>query len=505
MYVLIDSNNFFVSCERLFRPQWNDVATIVLSSNDGCAVARSNEAKALGVKMGEPLHVLKQRFTIVESRDKSQETRKKRIPPYGDPSIQRKPDVATRLDSCLLTHDSQKPPLVVFSANFALYGDISRRVGAVLARITPRIEFYSIDEAFLDISQLDIKDYTVWGRALAAKIQREVGIPVSVGIAPTKTLCKLAADYAKHHETHGCFVMQSNTNRYDFERTARAAAKIAAGGGQASASETTHYLRRGEPLLQNCLQDILYSVPVQDVWGVGWRLAPKLKAEGIHTAADLARMRPKQAQQLMGIVGRRMVAELNGVPCIPLTSTHKPQAVISRGRQFGRDTSDVNVVSAAVARMANHAAKALRDEGLLATRATVWLSTNRKKPSYTAWHRETQFYTPTADTGIISHQLLRLLERDFDAEHAWHKAEVTLWNLVPDRMLQTDVFGFVQPVRHQRSTRLMTALDQINHKYGKHALRYATEDMSHLWEPRANMQSPNYTSSWQDVPIIFSS
>lgn len=497
MFALIDCNNFFASCERLFRPDLMEKPVIVLSSNDGCVVARSNEAKALDIKMGEPLHELKRRLCIVDGTTMRPLVR------------------------------SSSPKVIIFSANFELYGDISRRVAAVLARITPRLELYSIDEAFLDISKLDIHDYDAWGRALAAKVEREVGIPVSVGIAPTKTLCKLAADYAKHHpEYRGsyCIPTPGDAAVHSTAASEKRAGEYGLPASKAmltpEESEDSLWLSARRPAEQAVLVDaqsrgrgtwqvplenwneILTATLIHDVWGVGWRLAPRLRAEGIHTAADLAAMPPKRAQQLMGIQGRRTVAELNGVSCIPLNSTHKPQQVVSRGRQFGHDTSDFDVVSAAIARMTNHACLALRREGLLATRATVWLMTNRKKPGFTAVHTDVQLYTPTADTGYISHQLITMLNRDFDAHHAWHKAEVTLWNLVPSQSLQTDVFGLVNTSAYTHSATLMTTFDAVNRKHGKGTLRYATEDLSHAWYPRRNAQSPAYTSSWSDLPKL---
>lgn len=466
MFALVDCNNFFVSCERLFRPSSRDMPVVVLSSNDGCAVARSNEAKALGIQMGAPLHELKRRFSIIDGTT---------MRPTGR--------------SCL-------PSVIAFSANFELYGDISRRVAAVLIRATPRLELYSIDEAFLDISQLDISDYGMWGRELAAKIKREVGIPVSVGIAPTKTLCKIAADHAKKHtEYQSAFRIEA---RGMSQETRAEAMPLRDKSGNLvknpSRSDTNSTL--------DSYLSALTSVGIADIWGIGWRLAPRLRAEGIHTAADLAALAPRRAQQLMGIHGRRIVSELRGTSCIPLVTTHTPRQVISRGRQFGHDTSDLNVISAAVAHMTNHACQALRREGLLASHATVWLMTNRKKPGYTVLHRDTRFYTPTADTGTVARQLIRTLQHDFDTHRAWHKAEVTLWGLLPDGVLQTDLFGTVQPEQHTRSTALMAALDAINDKHGKATLHYAAEDLSHSWYPRRTMQSPPYTTDWRHLPIL---
>ena len=517
-FALVDCNNFFASCERLFRPDLIGKPVIVLSSNDGCAVARSNEATALGIKMGEPLHELKKRFNIIDGTTSAKSTSRDTRAQHGRErkasgrvrAASEQSDADTRREVSLSSnynltdfHSSTRPQVVIFSANFELYGDISRRVATVLARITPRLELYSIDEAFLDISKLDIRDYDAWGRALAAKVEREVGIAVSVGIAPTKTLCKLAADYAKKHtECQSAFCIEVRDKSQEIrehttplrcpsDQVPNPSGNLLKNSPQSDTFSTL-----------NSYVLTLTSTSVADIWGIGWRLSPRLRAEGIHTAADLAAMPPKRAQQLMGIMGRKTVAELNGVSCIPLSSTHKPQQVISRGRQFGHDTNNFEVVSAAIARMANHGCLALRREKLLATRATVWLMTNRKKPGFTVVHTDVHLYIPTADTGHIAHQLIAMLQRDFDTHHAWHKAEVTLWNLVPSQSLQTDVFGLVNPSAYAHSSALMTTLDAVNQKHGKGTLRYATEDLSHAWYPRRNAQSPAYTSSWADLPTI---
>lgn len=457
MYALIDCNCFFVSCERIFRPDLEGVPTIVLSSNDGCAISRSNEAKALGVKMGEPIFKLRDRFQVVGS------------------SI----------------HNSvEKPRLAVFSSNFELYGDISERIATLLTSITPHLEIYSIDEAFLDLSELEINNYAEWGRAVRASILKNIGIPVSIGVAPTKTLCKLANHWAKTHEdTFGVFVVESR----GMEQETRAAKPLQA-NKTVAAGDTT--------LLHNSQFLILNSVPIADIWGVGWRLAPKLRAEGIFTALDLARMRPQRAQQLMGIHGRHMVYELNGTRCLPLQLATKPQHMISRGRQFGADTSDESVVEAAVTALVTRAARELRREGQLASSAAVILRTNYHKPGYTRTFHSTRFYTPTADTGIICSQLVRTLHREFQSGLSYHKADVMLYDLVPANSIQTDVFGAVDLATHARSTARMLAVDTITAKYGSKALRPAGEALSSAWHPRHNLLSPRYTSDWNELPQI---
>jgi DNA polymerase V len=485
MYALIDSNNFFVSCERLFRPDLENTPVIVLSSNDGCAISRSAEAKALGVKMGEPIFKLRQRFTVVHGATK--------VAPSG---------VAFTLDSCLMTHASQGNRLVVFSANFELYGDISERIATIVTSITPHIELYSIDEAFLDLTQLDIPDYTAWGAKLRALILQNIGIPVSVGIAPTKTLCKLANHHAKTHpEMQGVLAMETELHE---ARVQRGRERVASGRVRADAERSDGDTRREASLSfknNETWHRTLEEASVSDIWGIGWRLAPKLRAEGVFTALDLARLRPQRAGQLMGVHGKHMVYELNGTSCLPLQARTKPQQMISRGRQFGKDTSNLGVITAAVAALANRAARELRREGQLATHAVVTLRTNRLKPGYTCIDSSARFYTPTADTGEICSQLIRTLQHSLQPKLSYHKAEVTLYGLVSSSVIQTDVFGTVDLGKLGQSQRRMAAVDAANAKYGPHAIRPAAELLSDAWRPKSAMLSPRYTSNWNELPV----
>lgn len=418
---LIDCNNFFASCEKLFRPDLEGRPVVVLSSNDGCVVARSNEAKALGIPMGAPAWQYRELF-------KTQN-------------------------------------VVQFSANFDLYGDISDRIVNLLATITPRIEVYSVDESFLDLSELAIKDYTEWGRTVRAVVLKHIGVPVSIGITTSKTLAKLAADYVKKHPcTEGALsfigIPEEDTALY------------------------------------------LSQTPIHDIWGVGWRLAPKLRAEGIFTALDLARMNPRRAQQLMGIHGRQMVAELNGTYCHPLMKAHKPQQQIMRGRQFGEDTSQFHVIEAAIASLTARAAARLRCEGQLARQAAVTIRTNRHKPGYRRIVRITKFPTPTADTGTICAALINTLQAAFNPHELYHKADVMLYDLIPEHALQTDLLGEVVAATADRSKARLEAVDALNDRYGRHAVRYAAETLSRAWRPRHKLDSPRYTSAWSDIPEV---
>jgi DNA polymerase V len=419
VFALIDCNNFFVSCERLFRPELEGKPVVVLSSNDGCVVARSNEAKALGVPMGAP--AFKWRYLFNQHN------------------------------------------ITTFSANFEIYGDISRRITALLTTVTPKIEVYSVDESFLDLSTLPITDYAAWGRAVRASILKNIGVPVSIGIAPTKTLAKLASEIAKQNEEYSGAVDWVNASD-EWRQTA------------------------------------LASMPIKEIWGVGWRLAPKLKAEGISTALQLARLRPQRAQQLMGVHGRQMVTELNGTPCFKLEQEAKPAQSIMRGRTFGEDTNQAHVLESAIASMTTRAAFALRREGLLARRIGFFTETNRHKPGYRHWAPELKLAQPTNDTGLIISLLIHKLGEIFSGGQHYHRLGVFLYDLVPESALQTDMLGRVNPSAHDKSVARMQAIDKINARHGKTRIHYAAEDLGRSWEPKQQIRSPRYVSNWNELP-----
>lgn len=419
VFALIDCNNFFVSCERVFRPDLEGKPVVVLSSNDGCVVARSNESKALGV-------------------------------PMGAPAFQWRPFFKTH-------------GIVQFSANFELYGDLSRRITSILTRITPRTEVYSIDESFLDISRLDIADYTTWGRAVRQQVLQSVGVPVSIGIAPTKTLAKLGADYAK--------------KKPDF-------AGVLDLASIAAQEREIH----------------LAQVPVEDVWGVGRRLAPRLKAEGVHTALALSRMPPRWARQIMGLPGLQMVHELSGLSCHGLTPFHSPPKSIMRSRTFGEDTHDLPVLEAAVASLTARAAFEAYTSGALAREAVLFVTTSRHKPGYRAWTETVRFDLPTNDGGRLIRAMTDRLRTIYNPDQAYHRAGVTLYNLVSMSSLQANLFDASHPAEHDASLGRMRAMEAINAKFGRGHLHYATEDLSRTWQPKQLLRSPRYVSRWDELP-----
>jgi len=417
IYALIDCNNFFASCERVFRPDLENKPVVVLSSNDGCAVARSNEAKALGIPMGAPAFKYRELF--------------------------------------------KQHQVVQFSANFELYGNMSRRITELLTTITPRMEVYSVDESFLDLSELPITDYTAWGRVVREKILQWTGLPVSIGIAPSKTLAKLASERGKKMpELNGVLSLVDNTSKNKY----------------------------------------LESVIVEDVWGIGRRLAPKIRAEGFGNALQLSRMRPQRAKQLMGIRGRQLIAELNDVSCFPLELEHQKPKSILRSRTFGEDTDNTSVVEAALASFATTAAFRLRRSSQLAKRVGIFIDTNRFKPGFQRWSRETVHQTPTANTGQLIADVIALFSKIYNPRVVYHRAGVWLQDFVPADQLQVDIFGKVDLDAHRDATSRMQAIDKLNEHFGKHTIRYAAEDMAKSWQPKRKICSPRYTTDSNELP-----
>jgi DNA polymerase V len=242
-------------------------------------------------------------------------------------------------------------------------------------------------------------------------------------------------------------------------------------------------------------------MPIEEIWGIGWKLAPKLKAEGISTALALSHMRPQHAQQLMGIHGRQMVSELNGTACYGLTPEHDLAKSILRSRTFGEDTNQMHVLEAAIATLGSQAAYKLRREGLLARRIGIFTSTNRHKPGHRSWTRELALAMPTNDSGHIISALANELESFFSDKQYYHQLGVFMHDFIPQQALQTDLLGNVDPRDHDKAQARMQALDSVNKKWGRGKLRYAAENLSNSWRPKHHTRSPNYVSSWDELPI----
>lgn len=413
-----DSANFYVSVERIFDPSLNGVPVIVLSNNDGCAVARSDEAKALGIKMGEPLHLI---------RDK--------IEAHG---------------------------VRVFSSNYTLYGDISRRVVAVYEDYTPNVEVYSIDECFLDFG--GFRNREAHARAMRRDVLRRVGVPVRVGIAPTKTLAKCANDIAKKNP-------------------------IFAG-----------VLDMMDPALANWL---LPLVPVGDIWGIGGRTEAKLQGLGIGTAAELRDMPLRQARALGTVVLERTVLELQGESCIAFDDVEPQRKGMAVTRSAGTPMTDFDTLFQAITAHATRAAEKLRLHGLVAGTMTVFFHTNRHRPDRPqyAGSRTTRLTPMSSDTFDLVAAAKRCASAAWPkADHqnyAFTKAGVMLNDLLPLEDRPSTLFD--TPLG---SPELMNALDTVNDRFGKKTMVLASEGMSRSWQLRAGHRSPRYTTRISDLPVV---
>lgn len=418
IFALVDCNNFFVSCERVFRPDLWHKPVAVLSNNDGCIVARSNEVKAMGVPMGVPYFEVRQ----------------------------------------VLTDNN----VTLFSGNFALYGDFSQRVVQILQNECPDIEVYSVDESFLEISSLGIKDYTKWGRDLRAKILQHIGIPVSVGIAHSKTLAKAAADYCKKNESElGAF----------------------------------------SALTEDARIKLLNWLPLGDVWGVGRRTAPKLHEIGMKNAFDLSQVSDAWAQNRLSIRGVKMVRELKGECCYPLDISDEPQKSILRSRSFGHKIRDYYELEGAVATFAAQTAVKLRQQGELAGGVGTFLYGSKHEGERKGGSYMVTLMPPTNETGKIIAAALEALKQVYDPDFGYKKAGVFLADLRPTTAWQMAFND--DPTQLERSKVLSQTIDEVNARYGTRLVRHASEHLERsAWFSRKQMRSPAYTTNWLDLPKV---
>lgn len=413
---LIDCNNFYVSCERVFNRRLEGVPVLVLSNNDGCAIARSNEVKALGVKMGEPAFKLR-------------------------PLIER--------------HGIR-----VFSSNYVLYGDMSRRVNDVLHRFSPELERYSIDETFLDLSGFGTKDLWAYGQEMRATVQRWTGIPTCVGIGPTKTLAKLANAVAKKNPTFGGVCDLS-------DMAVRAA----------------------------CLR----AFAAGDVWGIGRATTQKLAAISVTTAAALHNLDPRLARQLGTVVLERVVQELRGIPCQALELVAPARKGMAVTRSFGQPMTERERVLEAVAMYATRAAEKLRTHSLVAGQLAAFLHTNPHKAGAQYHGARSVRLTPmshdTRDLVAAAHRCIEAAWRD---GFAYTKAGVILDDLRPCEDAPPCLFETARP----HSAELMTAIDRLNGRYGRHTVFPAAMGIERPWKLRAEHHSPRYTTRLGELPIV---
>ena len=412
IFVLADCNNFYVSCERLFNPKLEGCPVIVLSNNDGCVVARSQEAKQLGIKMGDPYFKIR--------------------------------DYCARMK------------IAVYSSNYKLYGDISHRVMSVLDSMAEEIEFYSIDEAFLQFSGNSQGLFELCAE-IRQKVSKWVGIPLSLGIGPTKTLAKIANFYAKKDRATGIFDLSC-------------------------------------PSFQ---KEILQNFPVEEIWGIGRALSERLYAMGVRTAWEFREMEPLAIRKKMGVVGERMLWELRGVSCLSLAKP-VPKKSITYSRSFGKIVDDLNELGEALSTFASGACVKLRRQKSSASALSVFLEAALKDGTRRQFATTSSFLQPTNDTAEIITAAKTCLAKLFSKTERYKKCGIILLDLIKDDLVIPDLF--LAPPPSLKRKKLMDAVDALNAHYGKNVLFYGAMGVGHSWKMRSDKCSP-YSTEWDSLGL----
>ena len=412
LIALVDCNNFYASCERVFRPDLEQKPIVVLSNNDGCVIARSNEAKKLGIKMGEPAFKKKEVF--------------------------------------------KKNKVQIFSTNFVLYGDMSKRVMSILKKNSKDIEIYSIDEAFLECYNEDLENYAV---NLRNKVKKWTGIPVSVGIAKTKVLAKIANHIAKKYKKSGAFILDN----------------------------------------QEIIEKVLKFTAVEDIWGIGKNYAKKLKEYGVNTAYDLTCIEESWIKKNFSVVGLRIVQELKGINCLEIESEYKKKKNICTSRSFGQPVSDYNKLKEALSTFAVRCCEKLRKQRTCSSEIRVFIYTNPFNP------RQKQYYGTksikldhaTNDNQIIIQEVIKALKLIYKKGYSYKKAGVIVGKLINDDEVQLSLFD--QLTNRDRYMKISKVIDKINNSMGRDKLRIATQGFDRKWKMKQEQLSPCYTTRIDEI------
>ena len=411
MYALVDCNNFYASCERVFKPSLNKKPIIVLSNNDGCVIARSNEAKILGVKMGEPAFKIKQ---IIEKNN-----------------------------------------INVFSTNFALYGDFSKRVMNILSDIIPNIEVYSIDEAFLDLQ--GFKDINELCLSIRYRIYKCTGIPVSIGVGQTKTLAKIANHIAKKNQKYnGVFILENNED------------------------------------------DILNFFPVENIWGIGNKLSFFLKTKNIITASLLKNRNLKWARYNININLEKIIKELRGEKCFLINSSFSTKKSICTSRTFGEMVTNYNDLSRSIAMYVTRCAEKLRLQKSCAHYACIFIQTNLYRSDLKQYIKNSvvNFDVATNDTSEILCYVLKVLKSIYKEGYEYKKAGVILGGIVNNNEVQTNLFD---ERKRQKNQKILSVVDILNAKMGQDIIKYAALGNEKKWQLKQQSLSQCYTTRWSDL------
>ena len=417
MFGLVDCNNFYASCERVFNPSLNNKPIVVLSNNDGCVIARSNEAKKLGIKMGEPA------FKI-----------SKLIKKYN---------------------------VKIFSTNFALYGDMSQRVMSIIADSIPNIEIYSIDEAFLDLSEFKYEDLMNIAHSIRKKILKYTGIPVSIGIGKTKTLAKISNHISKKEsEYKGVFMINDNNKNI-----------------------------------------ILDQILIGKIWGIGSKTKTFLQYYGINTAKQLKELSPRWMRNHRSITGERIIKELQGIACYHVDSFFISKKSICTSRTFGEMVTSLNHLSSSIAMYTVRCAEKLRSQHSAAMLAHVFISTNpfRKDLEQYTNYRTINFPIATNDTSEMLSYILKTLKTMYKKGYQYKRAGVIVSGLIPIAQVQCNMFDTLD---RSKSSHIMKTIDNINHKMGRDRVRYASQGYYRKWKLKQECLSPYYTTRWTDLLTI---
>lgn len=417
MLALVDCNSFFVSCERVFRPDLEGKPVAVLSNNDGCVVARSAEAKKL-VPMQATFYSIR--------------------------------------------HLVQQKRLHVFSSNPVLYKDMSHRVIETLQQFSPEVEQYSIDEAFLGLGGFTHLGLTDYGHTIRRTVKQWTNIPVSVGIAPTKTLAKIAAHVAKRTpDAHGVLNLETIDN----------------------------------------VDGLLANIDVGEVWGIGRRNKAKLLQTGIRTALQLKQARDSWIKKQFGIFGLRTVLELRGTPCFAMEPVAPPKKMRIVSRSFGHLVTKLSDLKEAIATYTTRCAEKLRQDDLLTGCFTVTIRTSyyQKENQYSA-ARTVNLDPPTHDTGRLIQIAMQLAEMAYAPGYEYLKAKVIATDLVQADEVQGSLLGGL--VHDAKRARLMATLDQINSKLSPDAVKYGAMGLAPTWGMRSEYFSQRYTTHWDELPLV---
>lgn len=417
MFALIDCNNFYASCERVFRPDLNGKPVVVLSNNDGCVIARSNEAKEVGIPMGAP---------------------------------------AFEYDKIFKDYQVQ-----VFSANFALYGDMSNRVMNILSDYSPDIEIYSIDEAFLNLKGFELFDLQSYGEEMRFKVTKWTGIPISVGIASTKALSKLANRIAKKYpkETNGVYIIDSDEKRIK----------------------------------------ALKWLKVEDVWGIGRQHSKRLKAIGVHTAFDFTQLSDELVKKQMAIVGLRLKHDLQGIPTLDLEEAQIKKNIATT-RSFETNYTEFDQLAERVSTFASSCAEKLRKQNSCCNSLMVFIHTNGHRKDLPQYSRNIVIKLPFATNSSI--ELAKFanlaLKQIFKPGYAYKKAGVIVQDFTQADNIQQSLFEN----RDERHISLMQALDKMNTRFGQQKIRLASQDPKRVWKMKQEKLSPRYTTNLSDIITI---